>query len=220
MCIRDRRNPSAEFTDHESYIVNVVVNTMYVDSPLNLLKPFNPEFPEGIRPAEDGEQAVSAIIPITLDSIRAVGNLRLFMPKDVKAGNQKETVGKSLKEVGRRFPDGVPLIDPIKNMKIEDTDFLKLMKKIEVLESKLFANPLAQSVRLSELYEKYSKKHALIHDTKQLKQKINESQAVIQLDDLRRRKRVLRRLGFSTPSDIIELKGRVACEISLSLIHI
>ncbi|CCC67469.1 hypothetical protein NCAS_0A09110 [Naumovozyma castellii] len=210
----NKRNPSAEFTDHESYIVNVVVNTMYVDSPLNLLKPFNPEFPEGIRPAEDGEQAVSAIIPITLDSIRAVGNLRLFMPKDVKAGNQKETVGKSLKEVGRRFPDGVPLIDPIKNMKIEDTDFLKLMKKIEVLESKLFANPLAQSVRLSELYEKYSKKHALIHDTKQLKQKINESQAVIQLDDLRRRKRVLRRLGFSTPSDIIELKGRVACEIS------
>ena len=47
-----------------------------------------------------------------------------------------------------------------------------------------------------------------------MKNKINDAQAVIQLDDLRRRKRVLRRLGFCTPNDIIELKGRVACEIS------
>lgn len=41
-----------------------------------------------------------------------------------------------------------------------------------------------------------------------------ETQAVIQLDDLKHRKRVLRRLQFTTQQDIIELKGRVACEIS------
>lgn len=210
----NKRNPTADYTDHESYIVNVVVNTMYVDSPINLIKPFNPNFPQGIRPAQEGEKAICAIIPVTLESIRNVGNLRLFMPKDIKASGQKETIGKSLQEVGRRFPDGMPLIDPVKSMKIDDEDFTKLLRKIEVLESKLFTNPVAQSVRLEELYEKFSKKHALNNDIKQLKHKINESQAVIQLDDLRRRKRVLRRLGFCTPSDIIELKGRVACEIS------
>lgn len=209
-----KRDPSAEYTDHESYIVNVVVNTMYADSPLNLIKPFNPRFPEGIRPALEGEKTVCAIIPITLESIRRVGNLRLFMPKDIKASGQKEVVGKSLQEVARRFPDGIPLIDPVKNMKIEDDDFTKLLKKVEVLEKKLFSNPLAESVRLKELYENFSRKRALIDETKQLKHKISESQAVIQLDDLRRRKRVLRRLGFCTQSDIIELKGRVACEIS------
>ncbi|CCK73568.1 ATP-dependent RNA helicase MTR4 NDAI_0G05850 [Naumovozyma dairenensis CBS 421] len=210
----NKRNPTAVYTDHESYIVNVVVNSMYADSPVNLLKPFNPTFPEGIRPAEEGEKSICAAIPITLDSIQSLGNIRLHMPKDIRASGQKEIVGKSLSEVQRRFPDGIPLIDPIKNMKIEDDDFTKLLKKIEVLEGKLFSNQLSNSVRLAELYEKYSRKHALINDTKQLKHKINESQAVIQLDDLRRRKRVLRRLGFSTPSDIIELKGRVACEIS------
>lgn len=209
-----KRDPSAEYTDHESYIVNVVVNTMYADSPLNLIKPFNPRFPEGIRPALEGEKTVCAIIPITLESIRRVGNLRLFMPKDIKASGQKEVVGKSLQEVARRFPDGIPLIDPVKNMKIEDDDFTKLLKKVEVLEKKLFSNPLAESVRLKELYENFSRKRALIDETKQLKHKISVSQAVIQLDDLRRRKRVLRRLGFCTQSDIIELKGRVACEIS------
>lgn len=210
----NRRNPTAVYSDHESYIVNVVVNTMYADSPVNLIKPYNPSFPEGIRPAMRGEKTMCTIIPITLESIRTVGNLRLFMPKDVKASGQKETVGKSLAEVQRRFEHGIPLIDPIKNMKIEDEEFKKLLKKIEVLESKLFSNPLSHSMRLKELYEKYSKKNALHNDMKNLKNKIGESQAVIQLDDLRRRKRVLRRLGFCTQNDVIELKGRVACDIS------
>ena len=136
------------------------------------------------------------------------------MPKDVRASGQKETVGKSLNEVKRRFPKGIPLLDPQKNMKIDDEDFKLLLRKIEVLEKKLYSNPLASSPQLGDLYEKYSKKRALHNDIRQLRHKINESQAVIQLDDLRRRKRVLRRLGFCTPNDIIELKGRVACEIS------
>lgn len=34
------------------------------------------------------------------------------------------------------------------------------------------------------------------------------------MDELRQRKRVLRRLGYCTDTDVIEMKGRVACELS------
>ena len=34
------------------------------------------------------------------------------------------------------------------------------------------------------------------------------------MDELKRRKRVLRRLGYASANDVIEMKGRVACEIS------
>ncbi|SCV00322.1 LANO_0F06282g1_1 [Lachancea nothofagi CBS 11611] len=210
----NKRDPSATYTDHESYIVNVVVNTMYADAPVNLIKPFNPSFPEGIRPARAGEKSISAILPITLASIRNVGNLRLYMPNDIRASSQRDVVGKSLKEVKRRFPEAVPLIDPVKNMKIEDEEFKKLLQKSEVLKSKQASNPLAGSVKLDDLYSKYSEKVTVNNEIKQLTRQINEAQAVIQLDDLRRRKRVLRRLAFSTQNDVIELKGRVACEIS------
>ena len=37
---------------------------------------------------------------------------------------------------------------------------------------------------------------------------------MIQLDELKARKRVLRRLGYATAADVIETKGRVACEIA------
>lgn len=34
------------------------------------------------------------------------------------------------------------------------------------------------------------------------------------MDELKHRKRVLRRLGYCSASDVIEFKGRVACELS------
>ena len=36
----------------------------------------------------------------------------------------------------------------------------------------------------------------------------------MQMDELKCRKRVLRRLQFTTADDVVEMKGRVACEIS------
>jgi ATP-dependent RNA helicase DOB1 len=35
---------------------------------------------------------------------------------------------KSVDEVKRRFPDGVPLLDPIENMQIKDESFKKLLR--------------------------------------------------------------------------------------------
>ena len=34
------------------------------------------------------------------------------------------------------------------------------------------------------------------------------------MEELKARKRVLRRLGFTSSADIVDMKGRVACEIS------
>lgn len=51
-------------------------------------------------------------------------------------------------------------------------------------------------------------------DVRTAKRELKKAQTVLQMDKLKCRKRVLRRLGFASPSDVIEMKGRVACEIS------
>ncbi|ABN67937.2 Dead-box family helicase required for mRNA export from nucleus [Scheffersomyces stipitis CBS 6054] len=208
----NKRNQS--FTDYETYIVNVFVYTMFVDSPVNLIKPLNPMLPEGIRPAKAGEKSRVEYIPITLDSIEKISSVRLRVPEDLKSSASKKTLLKTMKDLPKRLPDGIPLMDPVENMKITDQDFQMLLKKIDVLDSKLISNPLYNSARLKDLYENYSEKEQIQEKIKNLKEKVLEAQAVIQLDDLRHRKRVLRRLDFVTQNDIIELKGRVACEIS------
>lgn len=210
----NKRNPTEEYSAHHSYIVTVFVCTMFVDSPVNLIKPFNPVLPAGIRPSVAGEKSRAEYIPITLDSIEKISSVRLRVPSDLKSSAAKRTLVKTIKDLPKRLTEGIPLMDPIKNMKIDDNDFKLLLRKIQVLKAKLEANPLHNSIRLDELYEAYSKKVAVETQIKTLKDKVIETQAVIQLDDLRHRKRVLRRLGFTTQNDVIELKGRVACEIS------
>lgn len=210
----NKRNPTQEYTDHESYLVNVFVYTMFVDSPVNLIKPFSPMLPEGIRPSKAGEKSRAEYIPITLDSIEKISSVRLRVPEDIKSSNAKRTLLKTMKDLPKRLPKGIPLMDAVESMKIDDDDFKLLLKKINVLQEKITNNPLHDSVKLKESFELYSQKVEIEQKIKLLKEKILEAQAVIQLDDLRHRKRVLRRLGFTTQEDIIELKGRVACEIS------
>ena len=77
------------------------------------------------------------------------------------------------------------------------------------------SNPLHNSSRLPELYNQYASKVALTSKIKSLKKQIVDALSVMQLDELKCRKRVLRRLGFIDEADVIQLKARVACEISV-----
>ncbi|CAF4567313.1 unnamed protein product, partial [Rotaria magnacalcarata] len=45
------------------------------------------------------------------------------------------------------------------------------------------------------------------------KNELKKAQSLLQIGDLKRHKRVLRRLGYCNSADVIDLKGRVACEI-------
>uniref|UniRef100_A0A060T9Q5 ARAD1D20438p n=1 Tax=Blastobotrys adeninivorans TaxID=409370 RepID=A0A060T9Q5_BLAAD len=207
------KNKEVQYTDHEWYIVEVAL-WVAATSPVHLMRKGDPTIIEGIRPPREGEEGKCEVMSITLDSVAEISSLRIHLPKDMTTTNAKKAVRRSLEETQRRLPDGIPLLDPIEGMKIKDDSFLKLIKKVEVLESKLSMNPLSRDERLKELYETYSHKVALQHNIKTLGAKISEAHAIMQLDELKCRKRVLRRLGFTSSSDIVELKGRVACEIS------
>lgn len=87
-------------------------------------------------------------------------------------------------------------------------------QKVEVLEARLLSNPLHNSPRLPELYDQYAEKLGLDKKIKATKKKINEALSIIQLDELKCRKRVLRRFQFINEAEVVQLKARVACEIS------
>jgi ATP-dependent RNA helicase DOB1 len=55
---------------------------------------------------------------------------------------------------------------------------------------------------------------ALSEKIKEQKKEITKALSIMQLEELKCRKRVLRRLGFINEADVIQLKARVACEIS------
>ncbi|KAI1117627.1 rRNA-processing arch domain-containing protein [Nemania sp. NC0429] len=206
-----------EYEPQESYFIDVYLR---LDPSCDPFGPANPStaMPVGAEPGDPNEDSLFEAVPCMLTCIKALSQIRVFIPKDIKSREDIEAVRKqlfkSLREVERRFPDGLPILDPIENMNMTDDSFKKLLRKIEVLESRLLSNPLHGSPLLPELWEQYSKKIARTDEIKALKKKIGKAHSVAQLDELKSRKRVLRRLGFINEGEVVQMKARVACEIS------
>ncbi|KAK4133175.1 antiviral helicase [Trichocladium antarcticum] len=198
----------------ESYFIDVLLKISSRSVEVSSESKTDAAVPEGVLPLIQGEPGSWEIVPCLLSCMKTLSQARIFVPKNVSSRENRETVGKSLDEVRRRFPDGIPVMDPLENMGIQDGSFKQLLRKIEVLESRLVANPLHNSPLLAELWEKLAAKLALGDRIKEKKKAIMRAQSVAQLDELKSRKRVLRRLGFINEAEVVEMKARVACEIS------
>ncbi|KAI4950494.1 ATP-dependent RNA helicase mtr4 [Alternaria rosae] len=206
-----KANKGEVLPPQESYIVDVLLP---VSSDTKFVPMVNDGLPPGVRPPAAGDKGKMEVVPVVLNCIESIGHLRVFLPNELKSTEQRNNVRKALSEVKKRFPDGIAILDPIENMGIKDDSFKRLLRKIEVLESRLLSNPLHNSPRLPELYSQYASKIAIGEKIKNIRKEIANALSVIQLDELKSRKRVLRRLGFIDEADVVQLKARVACEIS------
>lgn len=73
---------------------------------------------------------------VSSNFITHISSVRLYCPNELLSKDSRKGMYKAIKEVKRRFPDGPPLLDPVKDMKITDPEFLDVVKKIEHLEKK------------------------------------------------------------------------------------
>ncbi|KAF2418238.1 ATP-dependent RNA helicase DOB1 [Tothia fuscella] len=206
-----KNGKTQEFTPQESYIVDIM---LWVADDVTVGTQTSDGLPPGVRPPPEGQKGKIEVVPVLLSAIESIAHIRLFLLKGVSPAESKAAIGKGLDEVHKRFPDGIAVLDPIENMKILDPQFKKLLRKIEVLESRLLSNSLHHSPRLADLYQQYTAKVDLTASIKATRKEIADAHDVIQLEELKNRKRVLRRLDFINDADVVQLKARVACEIS------
>uniref|UniRef100_A0A9L0IZW3 Exosome RNA helicase MTR4 n=1 Tax=Equus asinus TaxID=9793 RepID=A0A9L0IZW3_EQUAS len=169
---------------------------------------------EAAKPAKPDEKGEMQVVPVLVHLLSAISSVRLYIPKDLRPMDNRQSVLKSIQEVQKRFPDGVPLLDPIDDMGIQDQGLKKVIQKVEAFEHRMYSHPLHNDPNLETVYTLCEKKAQIAMDIKSAKRELKKARTVLQMDELKCRKRVLRRLGFATSSDVIEMKGRVACEIS------
>ncbi|KAK3297859.1 rRNA-processing arch domain-containing protein [Chaetomium fimeti] len=202
-----------DYPPQESYIIDALLRVS-TDSIERTNFKGDTAVPEGVHPAKPGDTGRWEVVPCLLNCMKTIGQIRLHVSKKLKTWEERDTTGKMLEEAKRRFPDGMPVVDPLENMGITDDSFKQLLRKIEVLESRLIANPLHNSPLLEQLWDKLDTKLALADKIKEKKRALMKTHSVSQLDELKSRKRVLRRLGFINETEVVEMKARVACEIS------
>lgn len=122
---KPEKKSSPPFSPHQSWMVDVLLKL--ADGPSVGTKS-SQDLPPGIFPPKEGEKARMEVVPLMLNCIHSVAQARIKLPKDLASLDARNSMGKHLDEVQRRFPDGVALVDPIEDMEIEDESFKKLLR--------------------------------------------------------------------------------------------
>ncbi|XP_022959042.1 DExH-box ATP-dependent RNA helicase DExH9-like [Cucurbita moschata] len=154
------------------------------------------------------------VVSIPISQIRTLASIRILIPNDLLPLEARENTLKKISEVLSRFPKGVPLLDPEEDMKIQSSSYRKAVRRTEALESLFDKHEVAKSALVDQKLKALHLKQELTAKIRSIKKTMRSSSALAFKDELKARKRVLRRLGYITSDDVVELKGKVACEIS------
>ncbi|EPS63959.1 hypothetical protein M569_10822, partial [Genlisea aurea] len=163
-------------------------------------------------PPGPGEKGEMHVVPVQLSLLSAVSKLKISVPLDLRPMETRQSILLALKELENRFHQGLPKLNPVKDLGIEDPELVDLTDRIKELEDKLTSHPLHKSQDENQM-KSFQKKAEVNHEIQQLKTKMRDSQLQKFRDELKNRSRVLKRLGHIDDKGLLQLKGRAACLI-------
>ncbi|KAJ0677213.1 putative RNA helicase [Helianthus annuus] len=163
-------------------------------------------------PPRSGQKGEMHVVPVQLPLISGLSKLRISVSSDLRPMEARQNILLAVQELEKRFPQGLPKLNPVKDMGIEEPEFVELVNQIEKLEQQLLSHPLNKSQDENQI-KRFKRKAEVNHEIQQLKTKIRDSQLQKFRDELKNRSRVLKKLGHIDAEGIVQVKGRAACLI-------
>lgn len=154
------------------------------------------------------------VVSCSLMDLNGASAMRVKLANNMRPMENRQMVGRSIVEILKRYPDGPPMLDPFGDLGIKDENLAVLLRKVEALEEAMIASPVAKSRHMFTLVQQWRERQALEKEIKGVKTDLQIARGLILKEELTKMKRVLRRLGFTNKDDIVEVKGRVACEVN------
>ena len=163
--------------------------------------------------SSDGAPAEAHVLTLPLGHLDRFSSARIKLPADLRGKDARFSVAKVLNEIEARFPDGVPTLAAVEDMKADDEAVPKLLRKIETAQARLAEPRLADRALHAQLPQ-LRRRLAVASDERACRKHIKEVEAVLMKEELKGMKKVLRKLGHLSEDGVIQNKGRVACEVS------
>ena len=168
--------------------------------------------------AEEGGEYV--VVGVGLAAVEALSSIRIFLPKELKERSARKQVGASIKQVKAKLgADSIPTLSAVDDLKVKEAEQANaLQAQLEEVQLRLAAHPLssaAASVQRERLLTLHAQQSVLdgelvtLHEQRRL-----SCEDVVMAQQLVYMQGVLRRVGCTTASNVIDVKGRVAAEVS------
>jgi len=168
-------------------------------------------------PGLDEDDAEGHVITLAFHAVQEISKIRANLPNaDLRTEQGRTQLLQTMRTIQRhpKMAAGIPVLDPIKEMKIDDPGLKDAMRKVEELEGKLVENPLSGHPALATYEAAFARRVAKLTRLREVETTMDQAQHLVMRDDLRGMKRVLRRLDFTDRQGVVQMKGRMACEIS------
>jgi antiviral helicase SKI2 len=108
-----------------------------------------------------------------------------------------------------------PALDAIKDLKLNDLEIVEQYRRRQSLLEVMAQNKCHRCPKLQEHYTLMQNQQQLKERVKQLKYELSDA-ALQQMPDFQQRIEVLQHVGYIDTDLVVQLKGRVACEINSS----
>merc|ERR1719174_1557533 len=198
------------FTDRErknvQYIVQVLLKCKISSVKAGMLGLSKPQ------PCPKGERGVMQVVPCFLHLLNEVYTVRVYLPKTLRSSESRAQVLRKVEEVQKRLT--LQPLDAEADFDVQEKGFRKLVTRLKDLRKRLVAMPLHSDPRLTDKFRAYAAKMKLKKQITQTEKEIKKKQTLVMKGELKKMKRVLRRLGHTDDDNVIQIKGRVACEIN------
>jgi len=160
------------------------------------------------------EDATPKVMTFDLARIDNLSKVRMYLPSDLKSLHTRVKLLTAISEVEKRFAaDSLPLLDPEQDMKLKSKEYEKLARKLADLTDIVKAQDLGRE-DLKEGFTLLCKKSILKSMADAAKRESIASSSLVGKEELRARRRMLRKLDYVTSDQIVQTKGHLAAEIS------
>ena len=171
------------------------------------------------QPAQSEDGGEYMVVPVGLSAVDALSSIRIFLPKELKERSARKQVGASIKQVKAQMGEAIPTLSIVDDMKVEQVERANtLQAQLDAANQRLASHPLssaAASAQRERLLSLHSQLRALdaelvkLHEDRRL-----SCEDVVMAQQLLYMQAVLRRVGCTSASNVIDVKGRVAAEVS------
>ena len=174
--------------------------------------------PCGLEGLADGTGELR-VVPVLLSLLQQLSKVRLHVPADLRTERARaKFVGRFTEAIKRLTADGksVPVLDPVVDLRVPAELVQPYMDDQAAAQAQLNASDFAKLPEAEQeaLLTAYEDKLSVLEQLRYVRRVARGTEALAMKDTLKSMKRVLRRLGHVDDADVVQLKGRVACEVN------